>query len=105
GVGWAGERAVGGPAGASIVTAGAVVSVLAVVCTRPDCRVPAGTPMSANRFTVACRIRLSTVDVLVAKAWSSSSPHGHCTVPAPNTRAPLVWSRYRVSEWASVPGP
>jgi hypothetical protein len=61
-----GEPAVGVPAGASMVAAGAVVSVLAVVCTSPDCRVPADTPMSANRFTVACRIRLSTVDVSVA---------------------------------------
>src|ERR671917_2689106 len=35
---------------------GSVVSVEAVAWTRPDCRLPGWTPMSANRLTVACCI-------------------------------------------------
>jgi hypothetical protein len=42
-----------------MVTVGAVESAEAEVATRPAISVVACTPMSANRFTVACRIRVS----------------------------------------------
>ena len=37
-------------------------------------------------------------------ALVSSSPHAHCTVPAPNTSAPLG-ARYSVRWWVAVPVP
>ena len=42
--------------------------------------------MSANRFNVACCMLRSAG---LSPGFQSSSPHAHCTVPAPNTRAPL----------------
>src|SRR5262249_21465397 len=47
------------PVGETIVEVGAVVSVDAVAATSPAWRVAGCTPMSANRFTVACCIRTS----------------------------------------------
>src|SRR5215471_14964099 len=67
-----------------IVEVGAVVSVDAVAAVTPDISVVGCTPMSANRFTVACCMAES---VLVVSP-PLSSPHDHCTVPAPNTSAP-----------------
>ena len=49
--------------------------------------------MSANRFTVACCMRAS--GALAPRSCVSSSPHDHCTVPAPNTSAPLAGAMHR----------
>jgi hypothetical protein len=68
-------------AGEAIVEVGGVVSVEAVAATRPDCRVAGWTRISANRLTVACCI--------LASGERTARPQDHCTVPAPNTRAPL----------------
>ena len=89
-------------AGEVIVDVGAVVSVEAVAATRPGLEADPGcTPMSANRLTVACRMRTS--GVVTPPSWLPSRPHDHCTVPAPNTRAPLgAW--YMVRLWVAVPG-
>ena len=69
-----------------IVDVGGVVSVDAVAGVSPDISVAGCTPMSANRFTVACCMAGSVLPVSPAPL---SRPHDHCTVPAPNTRAPL----------------
>ena len=49
--------------------------------------------MSASRLTVACCI--ATLGAGRSPSCSLSSPQDHCTVPAPNTSAPLAW-RYSV---------
>ena len=67
---------------------GAIVSVDAVVCTKPVCRLPACTPMSANRLTVACCMRPSVG--VPPPSCVASRPHDHWIVPAPNTSAPLA---------------
>ena len=46
-------------------------------------------PMSANRFTVACCIARSVGPPALPDPVPLSRPHAHCTVPEPNTRAPL----------------
>ena len=75
-------------AGEVIVETGGVVSAEAVAVVSPVRMVAGWAPMSANRFTVACCIAVSGVVVLTS--WLPSSPHDHCTVPAPNTSAPLA---------------
>ena len=75
-------------AGVAMVDVGAVVSLLALAADNPDCRVAGCTPMSAKRFTVAWRTASSEV-VAGPPEWLLSSPHAHCTVPAPKTKAPL----------------
>ncbi len=89
--------------GEVMLEVGGVVSVEAVAGVRPDCSVAGCTPMSANRFTVACRAASSAVS-LGPRSWFESSPQDHCTVPAPNTRAPLG-ARYSVIECVAAPGP
>ena len=39
-----------------------------------------------------------------AVSWFGSRPHAHCTVPAPNTIAPLL-CLYIVIRWTAVPPP
>ena len=58
------------------------------------------TPMSANRFTVACRIAVPGVEP--PRSCVPSSPHDHWTVPAANTSA--LPTRCSVSECVAVPG-
>jgi hypothetical protein len=74
-------------AGEVMLAVGGVVSADAVAGCNPAIRVAGCTPMSANRFTVACCM-LGSVGV-PAKSCVSSSPHDHWIVPAPNTSAPL----------------
>src|SRR5208337_1035516 len=51
------------PATGEVMTeTGGVVSVEAVALVRPDCSVTGWTPMSANRFTVACFIAVLVVE-------------------------------------------
>src|SRR5262245_8928666 len=69
------------------------VSVEAVAATRPAWSEPGCALMSANRLTVACCMSLE--GVVCGPSCVPSSPHDHCTVPAPNTRAPLA-ARYSV---------
>ena len=66
---------------------GKVASVDCEAELNPDCRVPGCAPMSANKLTVACCI--SELTVVEPPQCSPSRPHDHCTVPAPNTNAPL----------------
>ncbi len=75
--------------------AGTTVSVEAVAATRLGCNVAGWTLMSANRLTVACCIRTS--GAVLPRSWLLSRPQGHWTVPAPNTKAPLL-CLYRVRE-------
>ena len=70
-----------------MVAVGAVTSVDMVAGTRPGCSEPGCTPMSANRFTVACCIRGSAVEA--PPSWLPSRPQDQRMVPAPKTRAPL----------------
>src|SRR6185503_7853086 len=88
--------------GEVIVDVGGARSVEAVAATSPDCSVPGCAPMSAKRLTVACFIRTSAA--VEPRSCDESSPHDHCTVPAPNTSAPLLW-RYNDSLCVTVPGP
>ena len=81
------------------VEVGAVLSVDAEAAVRSDCIVPGWAPMSASRFTVACCMLRSGG---VLSGFQSSSPQAHCTVPAPNTRAPLG-ARYIVRLCVAVP--
>src|SRR4051794_39025960 len=80
-------------AGAVMTDVGTVWSAEAVAATRPDWREPGCTPMSANRFTVACR--MGVLGVVLPSLWVPSSPQDHWIVPAPNTSAPLA-ARYSV---------
>jgi hypothetical protein len=86
-------------AGLVIVDVGAVVSVDGDAAARPAMSVVAWAPMSAKRLTVACCMTGSGDAVvggpLLFQAFVSSRPHDHCTVPAPNTSAPLG-ARYMV---------
>lgn len=80
--------------GEVIVAVGAVWSVVSVAATSPLCRVEGCAPISAIRLTVACCIVGSGgfSDGSVAywfQALVLSRPQDHCTVPAPNTSAPL----------------
>ena len=75
------------PVGVTIDETGATVSVDAVVRTSPDWIESGWMPISANRLTVACCMRGSTVELSLM--WSLSSPHDHRVVPAPKTSAPL----------------
>src|SRR6185503_2873903 len=77
------------PAGEVIVEVGGARSVDATAATRPDCIVPGCAPMSAKRLTVACFMRTSAASE--PRSCDESRPHDHCTVPAPNTSAPLGW--------------
>ena len=84
------------PTGETIVELGAAESADAVAAISADCSVAGCAPMSANRFTVACCIaRSGTCAAGEPRSCSESRPHAHCTVPAPNTSAPLAW-RYSV---------
>src|SRR3954452_7114339 len=74
-------------AGDVIVDTGLVVSVDAGVAVRPVITVVGCTPMSANRFIVACC--MGTDAAALPRSWLASRPQAHCTVPAPKTRAPL----------------
>ena len=78
--------------GEVIVDVGGVVSVDADAATSPASSVAGWAPMSASRFTVACCIVGSAARPV---GLPLSSPHDHCTVPAPNTSAPLE-ARYSV---------
>src|SRR6266566_2475182 len=88
-------------AGDVMVDVGGVVSVVSAAGSNPGCSVTGWTPMSANRFTVACCILRSA---LTPRPLLESNPNDHCTVPAPNTRAPLG-ARYRDMWWVAVPAP
>ncbi len=81
------------------VAVGFVVSVEAEADTRPLCRVAGCAPMSANRLTVACCMFRSAG---LSPGFQSSRPKAHCTVPAPNTSAPLG-ARYSVMLCVAVP--
>src|SRR6476659_4616088 len=89
-----------------MVETGAVASLDGAAATRPAPRVPGCAPMSPNRFTVACctfgsgSLRLCSVRYWL-HALTLARAQDHCTVPAPNTSAPLG-ARYRVRWW--VPG-
>jgi hypothetical protein len=72
--------------GAVIVEVGAVASADGDAATSPVINVPGWTPMSAKRLMVACCMRASAAPL--PRSWFASRPHGHCTVPAPNTSAP-----------------
>jgi hypothetical protein len=91
------------PLFAVIVDVGGVASVGGQVTTRPGIRVAGCAPMSAKRLTVACCVSGSGAPLGPAslQAFVVSSPHDHCTVPAPNTSAPLG-ARYSVRWWVSV---
>ena len=79
------------PAVGEVMTeVGGVWSVEAVAATSPDWSVAGWTPMSANRFTVACCMLTSALAKPSPPSWSESRPQDHCTVPAPKTRAPLL---------------
>ena len=76
-----------------------MLSVDAEAAVRSDCIVPGWAPMSASRFSVACSMLRSGA---VLSGFQSSRPQAHCTVPAPNTRAPLG-ARYMVRLCVAVP--
>src|SRR5919198_6042947 len=88
-----------------MVDLGGWVSADAVDAIRPAPRVPAAMPMSANRLTVACFMRASVgyapMDATPLSLCEPSRPHDHCTVPAPNTSAPLA-ALYIVSVCVAV---
>src|SRR5436190_1708082 len=84
-----------------MVTAGAVTSVDSFAASNPGWSVVGCTPISANRFTVACRMLWSATPKPLS-CWPSK-PQDHCTVPAPNTSAPL-FARYRVILCVDDPG-
>ncbi len=73
------------PAGEVIDVEGACASADAAAALSPGSSEPGCAPMSASRLTVACFIEASGAGV--PRSWSESSPHDHCTVPAPNTSA------------------
>ena len=89
--------------GEVIVEVGGVVSVDAVADVSPGISEAGWAPMSASTFTVACCMAGSGGVRLPASpapaAWSR--PNDHCTVPAPNTSAPLA-ARYKVRWWVAV---
>src|SRR5215813_3288821 len=88
--------------GEVIVDVGGVVSADCVAGVRPDISVAGCTlPMSANRFTVACCAAGSVLPPELPDPVPLSRPQDHCTVPPPNTRAPLA-ARYKVRWWVAV---
>src|SRR5882672_10661199 len=94
-------------AGDTIVELGAKMSAdieaaTSGVPSAPSCNDCGWAPMSASRLTVACCIARS--GFAGRRSCTASSPHDHCTVPAPNTSAPLL-CRYSVSECVALPGP
>ena len=85
-----------------IVAVGGLVSVVCVAGVSPTISVAGCTlPMSANRFTVACCMVGSTGPPELPDPVPLSRPHDHCTVPPPNTKAPLA-ARYSVRWWLAV---
>ena len=78
---------------------GAVTSADAEAGTSPACSVAGCTPMSAKRFTVACC--MSALGLAAMPSWTPSSPHDHCSVPEPNTSAPLG-RRWKTACWVAV---
>jgi hypothetical protein len=81
-------------AGEVIVEVGGVVSVDLLAGASSELSVEGCAPISARRLTVACSMLGSGGFALGSVDWTShalnfASPHDHCTVPAPNTRAPL----------------
>src|SRR3954469_24824670 len=77
---------------------GAKISLDALVATSgragsaPACSAAGCAPLSASGLAVPCCIACSgTCASGPPRSWSESSPHAHCTVPAPKTRAPLLW--------------
>ena len=88
--------------GEVIVDVGVAVSVDVLATVRPATRVVGCTPMSASRLTVAWRIEASVG--VPARSWVASSPHDHCTLPAPKTSAPLG-ARYSVRACVALPLP
>ena len=94
------------PSASVIVEVGAVVSVDAVVATQPGQqrrRLHAHVGEQVDRRLLHVRVGLA-VGPLSSRRSSSSRPQAHCTVPAPNTSAPLG-ARYRVRLWVAVPRP
>ncbi len=75
--------------GEAMTDVGAVISVGELELKPPLCMVAGITPISANKLIVACCIRASSEDEPLS--CSPSKPQLHCTVPAPNTSAPLLW--------------
>src|SRR5580765_1230686 len=73
--------------GKPIDDVGALASPDAAAATSPDWSEPACAPISASRFTVACCI--ASTGASLPRSCTASSPHDHCTVPAPKTSAPL----------------
>src|SRR4051794_7564602 len=84
--------------GLVIADVGAVESVDGDAVTRPVWSVVGWAARSASTLTVACCMFTSGV----AFGLKSSSPHAHCTVPAPKTRAPPA-ARYIVRLCVAVP--
>src|SRR5262249_10879941 len=70
--------------GEAITDEGGAASVEADAGVNAAMRVLGCTPISANRFTVACCMRSSGPTL---PSGLPSRPHDHCTVPAPNTSA------------------
>ncbi len=92
--------------GEVIVEVGGVVSVEGVGVTSPEARDSGCAPISESRLMVNCSMVGSggkcPGSVLPAfQALVLSSPQAHCTVPAPNTSAPLG-ARYSVRWWVAV---
>src|SRR5260221_6143728 len=88
--------------GEVIVEVGGVVSVDAVAVVSPEIGEAGWAPMSANRLTVACCMARSGAGPPASPApVGLARPYDHCTVPAPNTRAPLG-ARYSVRWWVAV---
>ena len=105
--------AIAAPAvGLVIVVLGGPASVDADAGAMPLISVVAWAPMSANRLIVACCITGSGAEaggLLALQPWLTSSPHAHCTVPAPNTSAPdgalyiVRWCVWVVGEATLLP--
>src|SRR4051812_50169625 len=73
-------------AGETIAADGAVVSVEAEAAVRLGSSEPGWARMSAKRFTVACCMRGSAVEL--SRAGVAAGPPGPRTVPGPKTGAP-----------------
>ncbi len=87
----------GAPSGSEASFVGLVMTELGGVVledsapgTRPDMRVAGCTPIMANRFTTNCCMFLSAGPLPCSMGFQGSRPHENCTVPAPNTNAPLA---------------
>ena len=75
--------------GKPIADEAAVTSPDAATATRPGWIDPGWAPISASRFTVACR--MAALGIEAPRSWLPSRPHDHWTVPAPKTSAPPAW--------------